>query len=115
MMLPTRLQAIPLLSPLLSLTVRMKNQKTLKMPTIQHFCASRTITSVIQRPEKIFFPPFLSGNLTKKTNINILKSIDAKQQKKVPVSSAAAESSKPAKRLRKKNHGKRRPKHVGNQ
>lgn len=31
-----------------------------------------------------------------------MNSIDAKQQKKVPVSSAAAESSKPAKRLRKK-------------
>lgn len=71
------------------------------------FFASRTITSVIQRPEKIFFPPFLSGNLTKKTNINILKSIDAKQQKKVPVSRAAAESIKPAKRLKKKSRKKK--------
>lgn len=81
------------------------------------FFASRTITSVIQRPKKRFVPPFLSGSLSKKTNINILKSIDAKQQKKVPVSSTAAESSKPAKRQKKeKNHRKRRrPKHVGNQ
>lgn len=65
------------------------------------FFASRTITSVIQKPKKRFVPPFLSGSLSKKTNVNILKSIDAKQQKKVPVSSAAAESSKPAKRPKK--------------